>query len=105
MTVEDILDGVVAQRYHLWRLGEKKGIAVTAIQTFPKGKDLCVAWLAGEEWVYRIDEFIADLENFARAFGCRWIPCIGKRKATQRLFSRRGKEVGVVFVREVEGVQ
>lgn len=102
VTTKDILDGLVAERFQVWRLGQGDGIAVTAIQPYPGGTELYVAYLAGAGYISHFGQFNADMERFARAHKCRWFAGMAQSKGLEKLYWKVGQRLGAMFIREIK---
>lgn len=75
---EDILSCVQMGSMQLWRDGERKGIAVTEIITYPLYKVFLIFMVVGCDFREWLSDGQHQLDSFAKSEGCKFVEFIGR---------------------------
>ncbi len=90
-SLNSLLTGLQMGLLQLWVIGDFEGVVATQIQERPEHKVLWVQFIAGENMVDWLDDWITVQEAFAREHGCVAVEFSG-RKGWHKVSERLGND-------------
>lgn len=99
-TVEDVLKDFGTEQIAAWSTGQ--GLVLTQIVSHPRGTELFLYGLVGEDTLSRAEEIVSDLREIASVLRCQMIGAWGVRGGWEPITRRLGfRRVATRYMMEI----
>ena len=103
-TTESVIQEIITGTCHAWSINDFESLCVTRVHQRPRGRILCLDWMAGKGFKSWVGELQDKLTEFALFMDCEIIEAATARKGFERWKTEGFEPEYIVYRKKVSSL-